>query len=224
LGGRAFPEVGRLATEGWLADAPDWFRDALLAAGEVEDFARGERIDAVGAMNDGLCGVVDGSIDFFIPVAGGRKVRGHRFGPGHWWGVVGILARRPTLSETVAAEPTRLFKAPTEKVWRIIDEHPGAWRCLAALVHINVGITTTLLGEALALPPTARLARRLLQLSDGTTSVSATLDELAEMIGVTRSTIQRSLGDLVRAGAVEKRYRRVMVRDRTALERIGGRG
>jgi CRP-like cAMP-binding protein len=90
-------------------------------------------------------------------------------------------------------------------------------------MHANVGVGITLLGEALALPPTPRLARRLLQLGDGGLAISATLDDLAELLGVTRSTVQRSLGDLVRAGAVEKRYRRVIVRDRAALERIGGR-
>jgi CRP-like cAMP-binding protein len=222
LHGTIRSDLGRLATEGWLAEQPEWFRALIAAAGQTRDFARGDRIDPAGAMNLGLCGVIDGCVDSLIPVAGERLVRGHRFRPGQWWGVVGLLAGRPALSETVAVEPARVFLAPAAAIERILEEHPTAWRRFAQLMHANVGITITLLGEALALPPTPRLARRLLQLSAGGEPVSATLDDLAELLGVTRSTVQRSLGDLVRAGAVEKRYRRVVVRDRAALERMGG--
>jgi CRP/FNR family transcriptional regulator, cyclic AMP receptor protein len=63
-----------------------------------------------------------------------------------------------------------------------------------------------LLAEALALSPRARLARTLLRLSeDG--AVHASQQDLARLIGMTRSTLQRSLGELVEAGAIETRYR-----------------
>jgi CRP-like cAMP-binding protein len=220
---RATPSLGRLATEGWLAEQPAWFAEAIAASGDVRDYPRGALIDPVGDLNEGLCGVIEGCVDSFIPVGRGLKVRGHRYRAGTWWGVVGILAARPALSDAVAAEPSRVFQAPTREIERIIAEHPTAWRRFAQLAHANVAITFALLGEALALPPTPRLARRLLDLSAGGDTAPATLEDMAELIGVTRSTAQRAFGDLERAGAVQKRYRVVAILDRSALERIGGK-
>jgi CRP-like cAMP-binding protein len=225
--GRADPSaadgLGLLATTGWLAEQPAWFRALIVAHGSWRSYDRDERIVAAQTTLDGLYGVAEGCIDFFIPVQGEGLVRAHRYRAGQWWGTVGIFAGRPALTETRAAEPSRLWRAPSAALAEIVAARPDAWPCFAALSYRNVSTTLTLLGEALALPPTARLARRILLLADGGMHVSATLDDLAALIGVTRSTAQRAIGDLVRAGAIEKRYRQVVLRDRAALERIGGR-
>jgi CRP-like cAMP-binding protein len=216
--------LGALGTVGWLAEQPAWFRALIAEHGAWRDSDREERVVAAGSTYDGLYGVGEGCVDFYIPVAGEGLVRAERYRPGQWWGAVGLLAGgRPALTETRAAERSRLWRVPTADLGVIVARRVEAWPCLAALSYRNVSRTITLLGEALALPPTARLARRILQLSSNAVEVGATLDDLAALIGVTRSTAQRALGDLVRAGAVEKRYRRVVVRDRAALERIGGR-
>jgi CRP-like cAMP-binding protein len=217
-------DLGPLLTQGWLVEQPEAFRRRFLALGATREIERDVDVTEAGEPSQGVYGVIAGAVDFYVPVPREGLVRVQRYGAGRWWGAVGALAGRPRLTTARAAEPTRLFHAPGPMLEALLVEHPAAWRSIGALAHGVIRDTLGVLAEALALPPTARLARRLLHLTAAGQNAPATLDDLAALIGVTRSTVQRALGDLIRAGAVEKGYRRVVIRDRAALERIGGPG
>jgi hypothetical protein len=78
----------------------------------------------------------------------------------------------------------------------------------------------TLLAEALALSPRARVARILLRLAGSDGAVPGSQEDLGRLLGMTRSSVRRALTSLIDLGAVESGYGRLSVRDRAALERL----
>ena len=132
-----------------------------------------------------------------------------------------------------------------EPLFRQTDPPRGLWRVLRGAVEVVVGTAgaevaerpdlcpafyrlarlnlLTLLEarvELAALPSDDRLARRLLAQADDDGVVRASQSELADFLALTRVSGQRLLEALGDAGAIESRYRRVVVRDREALRRI----
>ena len=103
---------------------------------------------------------------------------------------------------------------------RLVAERPEAWASFYALSHINATTAVTLLAEALSLSPRARLARMLLRLADADGRVVVRQEDLAHLIGMTRSSLQRALHALAEAGAIEAGYGYLAVRDRAALESV----
>jgi DNA-binding MarR family transcriptional regulator len=102
-----------------------------------------------------------------------------------------------------------------------VAEDPSRWGAFYALSHANSEIAVRLLAEALSLSSGARLARLLLRLGGPTGVVEARQEELARLIGLTRSSYQRSLRDLIERGAVVSGYGRIDLRDPALLARIG---
>jgi CRP-like cAMP-binding protein len=78
----------------------------------------------------------------------------------------------------------------------------------------------TLLAEVLALTPRARLARIVLRLEDEDSRVEVRQDDLARLLGMTRSSLQRALASLVETGAIAPGYGRLDILDRDRLAEI----
>ena len=64
----------------------------------------------------------------------------------------------------------------------------------------------------------------LLRLADPGGEVHATQFDLARLLGVTRSSLQRALGHLHDDGSVRTGYRVIIVHDRAKLERYANAG
>jgi CRP-like cAMP-binding protein len=121
-----------------------------------------------------------------------------------------------------AGRGARLLVGPAAAVRARLAARPEHWPCFYALTHRNMAIALGLLGEALALSPSDRVARRLLQLADEAGVIAATQEELAGLVGVTRTTVRRTLKRLVAAGAVQTGYGTVTITRPDRLD-AGGR-
>ena len=83
---------------------------------------------------------------------------------------------------------------------------------------ITLATTVRILSETLALTVRARVCRRLLSLAERSNSVDITQEQLAQLLGVTRTTMRRCLADLESRGAIESTYGKVAIKDRSVLE------
>jgi CRP-like cAMP-binding protein len=117
-----------------------------------------------------------------------------------------------------AARRSRLFCVAGRNIRAMLDANPSWWRGFYMISHANLTLALRLLGDVLALSPTGRVARRLLELADDAGAISVTRDELAALVGATRPTVQRTLATLVAEGAIETGYRTIRVRRRGLLE------
>jgi CRP-like cAMP-binding protein len=215
-----FSDLAPLDAVGWLAQQPSTFRDWAAAAGRWRRYQKGQVLYDAGDASDGLYGLAAGALDITFPLLAEETVTFHRAEIGFWIGESGLLADEPRAVSVHAAAPSRVFFIAGDVVRTMLAERPEHWRAFYLLSHTNAVTAANLLAEALALSVTARVARRLLRLAAPDGVVSTTQDELAKLVGVARATLQRSLEELAKVGAIETGYRSVRIADRAALERF----
>jgi CRP-like cAMP-binding protein len=216
---RGSADLSPLTERGWLAEQPAEFQEWARASGRWRQYEAGRVLYDVGEAPDGIYGLGEGAFEVTLPLVSDEPVIIHRAEPGFWIGESAVLAGcERTVSVAVVAR-SRVFRIPAAAVREVVGRRPEFWRAFHHLSHINAMKVATLLAEALSLSPRARLARTILRLSEPGGAVHASQHDLARLIGMTRSTLQRSLAELAAAGAIETGYRSLAVRDRAALER-----
>lgn len=214
-------DLSPLDRRGWLAEQPDALRAWVAEVGRWRSVPRGQLIYEAGDRGDSLFGLADGSLDVTFPSVVDEPVSIHRAEPGFWIGDLAILAETERLVSVHAGRGARLLVVPAAAIRAHLAARPEHWPCFYALTHRNMAIALGLLGEALALSPSDRVARRLLQLADEAGVIAATQEELAGLVGVTRTTVRRTLKRLVAAGAVETGYGTVTIMRPDRLDACG---
>ncbi len=212
--------IAPLDKMGWLPGQDAEFRAWIAENGRWRSYAAGEPVYDAGDVGDALYGLGAGSLDITFPLVGDEPVVLHRAEAGFWIGESAVLSGSARLLSLTAAREARLFRVPGARIRALVAERPAMLRPFYTLSHANTLLALTLLAEALALTPRARLARILLRLADAESRVTARQDELARLLGMTRSSLQRALGSLIEAGAVVPGYGSLEVRDRAWLAAI----
>jgi CRP-like cAMP-binding protein len=134
--------------------------------------------------------------------------------------LVAMDARR---AATVAAlEDGETFAVYKDEFLRIRRQHPGVTDVLIAFLAAEVARQNELLLEALYLPVETRVLRRLAELSEmysGAGEILLTQEELAEMAGASRATVNAVLRQEQERGTIELRRGRISVTNGEELAR-----
>ena len=207
-----------LAERGWLSTQPPEFQDWVARNGRWHVYFAGQVLYDAGEEPDALDGLGHGPLEATLPLFGDEPVTVYRAEPGFWIGEAALLSGATRVLSIVAATEARVFRVPAARIRTLLGERPEAWESFFSLSHLHAITATTLLAEALALSPRARLARMLLRLADEDGRVVARQEELARLIGMTRSSLQRTLAGLTAAGWVRSGYGCLLVHDQAALE------
>jgi len=218
------PDLAPLDRVGWLAAQPETLREWVRRAGRWRTYGKGQPLYQVGEESEAIFGLGKGALEVLIPISDDDQVTIHRAGPGFWIGDSGLLAGSRRVISVVAVAPSRVFYVPAGVLRRLLANKPEYWRCFYELAHHNGTLAVATLAEVLALSPEARLARILLRLAGADGKVQATQSDLARLLGVTRSSLQRALGHLQDEGTVRTGYGVIIVADRAKLERAVAAG
>lgn len=209
-----------LNRRGWLAIQPAEFRAWMADNGRWHQYAAGQVLYDADDEPDAVYGLGEGALEITLPLVGDEPVVVHRAEPGFWIGESALLARTRRGISVAAATEARVFRVPSGAVRRLVAAQPDAWAAFYQLSHINSMRAVTLLAEVLALTPRARLAGMVLRLADEDARVEVRQDDLARLLGMTRSSLQRALASLVEAGAVAPGYGHLDIFDRDRLAEI----
>jgi CRP-like cAMP-binding protein len=112
-----------------------------------------------------------------------------------------------------------VFFVPGRATHARLAQRPEDWPAFYRLSHANFVLMLGLFAEILTLSPRTRPARYLLRLAghDGVAPVSQ--DDLAELIGITRTTLHRALQEFTGEGVLATGYKRLAILDLAALTR-----
>jgi CRP-like cAMP-binding protein len=145
-------------------------------------------------------------------------------GPGDSFGEMALVAEGGKRSATVAAlEEAETLAVYVADFHRLRREHPSVDQVLIAFLAGELRRQNELLLEALYIPVERRVLRRLAELgelyADRDAVVPLTQEELAEMAGTSRATVNRVLREEQERGTVELRRGKTLVLDRPEIVR-----
>jgi len=217
IGGKNELGLQTLSKSGWLAEQPEDFCNWIRTAGRWVEFDRNQLIYDIGDGASGLYGIATGSVDITFPVGDSEPVTVTREGCGFWIGDLALLARKNRLVSVRGATMTRAFVVPQAAVFELLAERPEHWHSFYQLSYENFTTALRLLAEVLSLPVKVRLARRLRALAADGSTAAVTQHDLARLLGITRSRLQRALTELTTQGLIETGYNIIRIRDGDAL-------
>jgi len=212
-----------------LADVPDEALHALLTIARRRTFSRGEIVFHRGDPADSLNLIRTGRFSVSIATPLGDTAMLSVRGPGDAFGELALLGREPVRSATVsaleAAETSSVHRADFE---RLRHEHPIVNDVLVGILTERLQRLSDQLVEAYYVPAERRVLRRMCELTelyragDGEVVIPLTQEEIAELAGTSRATVNRVLREAERRGSVALRRGRTAVLDLDELLRRGG--
>lgn len=197
----------------------------LVRRGRLRLFAADQTVFMQGDRAQGLHVVVHGRVKVFKTSPRGRAQTLMMMGPGEPVGEVAALSGEeyPATAETL--ETTETFYVPRQAFMDLIRSQPEVALRLLAALSARLRTFASLI-EDLALKGVGeRLAAYLLSLAartdgEGALELDVSKGELAAAVGTVPETLSRAFQQLRRAGAVETKGRRVIIKDEALLERL----
>jgi len=189
-------------------------------------FPHGEVIARQGEDVRTLFLVTEGAVRLASVTPGGREVVVALLGLGDLFGESALLGD-PSPVQARAIGRTEVVALHVSCIRAIVERQPGTAEQLLRLVAGRLHRTRTALEEALVCDIPGRVAGRLRDLAadhgvleaDGVhLGVPITQEELARMVGVSRETVNRTVGALAARGLVRSAPRTLVITDPDALE------
>jgi len=206
-------------------------REALAAAAKRRRFRRDEAIFDKDDPGESLFIIDEGSIRIYLPSPQGADLTLAMLGPGDFFGDMALLDGRPRSASAAALEETEAVVLDRADFTAVIRSRPEAAMAVLAAVAGRLRETNEMAGDLAFLDVAGRLAKKLLELAAAhgvqrpggiLLDLRLTQEELANMVGVTRESVNRNLARLRREGVISGQGRRMVIRDAEALRRRVG--
>jgi CRP/FNR family cyclic AMP-dependent transcriptional regulator len=209
-----------------LAGLPAADVQRLLSIARRRRFGRHEVVFHRDDPGDSLHLIVKGRFAIRVMTPLGDTVTIAVRGPGDAFGEMALVGESPRRSATVLAlDEAETFAVYKDDFNRLRAEHPSVNEVLFAFLVGEVRMLNERLLEALYISADRRVLRRLRDLvgnaagGDAGIEVPLTQEELAELAGTSRATVNRVLREEERRGTIELSRGRTRVLDPVAVAR-----
>lgn len=211
-----------------LAEVPEDALRALLTIARRRTFTRNEVVFHHGDPADSLHLISKGRFSVRIATPIGDTVTLSVRGPGDAFGELALLDTEPVRSATVSAlEPAETHSVYRGDFERLRREHPHVNDVLIGILADRLRRLSEQVVEAYYIPADRRVIRRVCELAemysrgDAEMVVPLTQEEIAELAGTSRATVNRVLRAAERRGIVELQRGKTAVLDLEGLARRG---
>jgi CRP/FNR family cyclic AMP-dependent transcriptional regulator len=149
-------------------------------------------------------------------------------GEGEFLGEMALLDGQPRSADAVALEETRLYSLSRKDFLSFILNNENAVRTILSALSMRLRRTDDMLAELCFLNLSARLAKRLVELADakekderasGENFLKISQQELADILGVSRESINKELRILRTRGIITTMRKSIQIHDLEALRR-----
>jgi CRP/FNR family transcriptional regulator, cyclic AMP receptor protein len=206
-----------------LFEALDEEATKALRAGVVEvQLGRGQHLFEEGDAGDRLYVVLDGKVKLTRAAADGRENLTSVLGPGEMFGELSLFDPRPRTMGAVAVTDARLAALAHDELRSWLAGRPDvAMHLLRALVQ-RLRRTNDVLSDLVFTDVPGRVAKALLDLAqrfgtqeEGGLQVNhdLTQEELAQLVGASRETVNKALADFVARGWIQLHPKSVLLID-----------
>lgn len=170
-----------------------------------------------------------GAIRIYVPSPQGTDLTLAVLGPGDFFGDLSLLDGRPRSASASAISETRALMLERADFIALLRSRPDAAMAVLAVVAGRLRGTDEMASDLASLDAGGRLAKKLLELAaahgverpDGVLlDISLTQEELANMIGVTRESVNRNIANFRRLSLIKNEGRRFILSDPAGLREL----
>jgi len=211
-----------------LTGLTDADREALAAAVARRRYRKGDIVMQKDEPGHALFIVERGSVRIYVPSAQGNDLILAVLGPGDFFGDLSLLDGRPRSASAAVSTDTTLLMLERSDFIALITRRPAAAMAVLEAVAGRLRETDEMASDLAFLDVAGRLAKRLLDLASAygvergsgvLIDLPVTQEELANMIGVTRESVNRTISDFRALGLISNQGRRIVIRDADGLRR-----
>ena len=203
--------------------------DLLLQATTTKRLKPKEVLFRKGDPGNQLYGILSGSLKVMATGSDGKDVIFTLLGSGDIIGEIALLDTEERSAGAVAVESTELLTLHRRELIPFLESHPRAVIGLAGVLAAMVRRLSERAEDRQTMPLPGRIAKRLLSLGrkhgkrpivGGPVEVRLPQQDLADLVGTTRESVNKQLRLWVEAGTVEIGRGRVVLKNPEALAAI----
>ena len=192
------------------------------------ELTRGDILFREGEPGDRLYVIASGKIKLGRRSADGRENLLSILGPGEMFGELSLFDPGPRTATASSVSDAVVYELDQEQLAEWIAKHPGVARHLLGALARRLRRTNETLADLVFSDVPGRVAKALLDLStrfgeptDEGIRVAhdLTQEELAQLVGASRETVNKALADFASRGWVRREGRAVVLLDVDRLER-----
>ncbi len=211
-----------------LAALDDEDAEALLSQMTPHRMERGDILFREGDRGDSLYVIADGKVKLGRTSADGRENLVAILGPGEMFGELSLFDPGPRTMTATAVAETTVLGFGNDALTRVLTGRPEVPKALLAALAKRLRRTNEHLADLVFTDVPGRVAKALLDLSDrfgravdGGVLVShdLTQEELAQLVGASRETVNKALADFATRGWIKLEARAVVLIDVDRLRR-----
>lgn len=205
----------------WLDGHGGDLRGPLLAHGRLLKFAPRQWVFGEGDDSSGIVVVVSGTVQIYAQAPGGREVLLSQTSRGGAFGQSARFGGGPRLVTAISLRDSVVLHASDRALSEIAQQQPLIWRAAANLQYMLLRGMVQMIAEFAALAPHQRLAARIIRFASGGGSVARvelSQQDLADMTGLSRKTVNLCLADLEGRGLIRRGYGVIEILDMPGLK------
>jgi len=194
-----------------------------LRAGVADiQLARGDRLFDEGDAGDQLYVVLDGKIKLTRTASDGRENLLSVLGPGEMFGELSLFDPRPRTASAVAVTDSRLAGLGHDYLRQWLTGRPDVALHLLRALAQRLRRTNDVMADLVFTDVPGRVAKALLDLADRFGEEQAeglqvhhdlTQEELAQLVGASRETVNKALADFATRGWLQLSAKSVLILD-----------
>lgn len=204
--------IPALQSNEWFAQCCEDFQTSLIELAEIKQLGHGEVLFSEHKVPDGIFCILSGRVRNYH-VDASRTLLLRDYASYEWIGELPLIDESPYKGIATALGETSLMHISREVLVHWLDETPIYWRDFARLVCHRFRYSVRMLLHATALSLEDRILQRLYLISTGygmcstpSSRIHHSQEELANMLGASRSSVTSALSKLAQQGLVELRY------------------
>lgn len=216
-----------LASTDWALLLPLGLRERLLAECFLQDYAAKDVVASRGEVAGTWIGVLEGLMKVCTVAADGRSVMFTAVPFGSWVGEGSVIKREPRRYDLLALRPTRVIHVPRSTFMWLLEESIEFNRFIIDHLNERAGQFIEMLEVSRITDPVRRLAGAVGNLFNpilapklNNSMLKISQEELGELAGLSRSSINIGIKKLRTLRLVHSEYGGIVILDMPALRRF----
>ena len=202
---------------------------SMRASMDTVKIAKGSILFKEGDDGEHLYVIIDGKLKLGTSSGDGRENLLSILGPGEMFGELSLFDPGPRTSTATAVTDAKLLSLSHEKVIPWLKQNPEVSLQLLTRLSQRLRRTNEAVGDLVFSDVPGRVAKALIDLGDRFGKITAegllvnhdlTQEELAQLVGASRETVNKALADFAGRGWLKLDGRSVLITD---VERLGKR-